>query len=238
MHTTASDGLASIEQVLDFVAQRRHLDVIAITDHDRVESSLRAWEQRTAYPFDIVPGVEVTTREGHVLGWWVTRPVPRDLSLIETVAAIHEQGGLAALAHPFHFHIADSRRQLWMYLTDTDYLRKCSFDAIEGYNAGVVTPFSNKLASRLARLLGVAVVGNSDAHTLGAIGSGATRFAGRSERELRTALKAQATVAEGHPWTLSDYLEIARNLHHWIGNPKPVETKPLLSKSKSLGGSR
>jgi DNA polymerase III alpha subunit (gram-positive type) len=68
MHTNASDGLPTAKQVLDSVAKREHLDVIAITDHDVLEASLWAYEQRSKYAFDIIPGVEVTACNGHVLG--------------------------------------------------------------------------------------------------------------------------------------------------------------------------
>jgi predicted metal-dependent phosphoesterase TrpH len=53
---------------LDYVAAQQRLDVIAITDHDTLEASLWAYERRQNYPFDIVPGVEISIRGGHVLG--------------------------------------------------------------------------------------------------------------------------------------------------------------------------
>jgi predicted metal-dependent phosphoesterase TrpH len=101
MHTSASDGLPSVRELLDYVAQRGHLDVIAITDHDVLDASLEAYEQRQRYPFDIIPGVEVTSAEGHVLGLWVTCPIPMGMSLAETTAAIHEQGGNRDSSAPF-----------------------------------------------------------------------------------------------------------------------------------------
>lgn len=78
MHTTASDGTADVQTLLAFIAdQRRDLDVIAITDHDRLDSSLWAYENRQQYPFDVVPGLEVTTQAGHILALWVTTPILR-----------------------------------------------------------------------------------------------------------------------------------------------------------------
>jgi predicted metal-dependent phosphoesterase TrpH len=227
MHTTTSDGLATVEDLLAYVARRGQLDVIAITDHDRLESSLWAYERRDFYPFDIIPGVEVTSTEGHVLGLWVMQPIPRKLSLVETVIAIHEQGGVAILAHPFHFHMLDVARNFMHYLREPEMLIAVGLDGIEAHNAGVVTPLSNKLARRMARRLAMPVTGSSDAHSLGAIGSGVTRFPGHSSHELRTALASGKTIAQGRPWSLSDYLEIARALPHWKGN-RPGETDSSL----------
>ena len=118
MHTNASDGLPTAKEVLDNVAKRGHLDVMAITDHDVLDASLWAYEQRSKYTFDIIPGVEVTARGGHVLGLWVTKPIPIQLSIIETVDAIHEQGGVAILAHPGELLMNGA--QVLRYLGTTD----------------------------------------------------------------------------------------------------------------------
>lgn len=216
LHTTTSDGLASVQEVLECVVRRSHLDVIAITDHDTLEASLWACERRGEYPFDIVPGLEITAAGGHVLGLWVTQPVPYGLSLMETTAAIHEQGGVAVLAHPFHFHIPIALRHCWRYLWQPNLLVEWGFDAVEAHNAGVITPLSNRLARRLGRQTGLAVTGSSDAHTAGAVGSGQTRFLGRTADDLRAALEMRQTIAEGHAWPLADYLEIAQALPHWV----------------------
>jgi len=69
MHSTYSDGSATIEQILEHVLQNTNLDVIALTDHDVIEGSLRARDLWTkgSYRFDFVVGEEVSTKEGHRL---------------------------------------------------------------------------------------------------------------------------------------------------------------------------
>ncbi len=78
MHTTVSDGTATVEQMLDHIVQRGDLDVIAITDHDRLAASLWAYSHRELYPFEIIPGVEVTSSDAHILGLWVTEPIRKE----------------------------------------------------------------------------------------------------------------------------------------------------------------
>ena len=70
MHSTYSDGSATIEQILEHVQDNTDLDVIALTDHDVIEGSLRArdlWQKKGDYRFDFVVGEEVSTKEGHLL---------------------------------------------------------------------------------------------------------------------------------------------------------------------------
>jgi predicted metal-dependent phosphoesterase TrpH len=177
MHTIVSDGTATVQETLDHIARMGTLDVIAITDHDRLEASLWAYQHRQRYPFEIVPGVEVTSADGHVLALWVTEPIPAGLSLAETAHAIHEQDGIAVLAHPFEPLIAP--HTFWRYLTRPQVLWESGIDAVEVHNAGAFTPGGNWLARRVYRDSGLPLLGNSDAHMPALIGTGVTRFAGR-----------------------------------------------------------
>ena len=212
IHTTASDGISPVDDLLDYIAiYRPNMDVVAITDHDTLDASLRAYENRQHYPFDIVPGVEVSSRAGHILALWVTTPIRRDMDLADTVTAIHEAGGLAVLAHPFHIEIDISRHNAKRHWQRPDVLINCGLDAIEVFNAGVVTPGSNWIARYFARRIGLAMTGSSDAHTPGAVGSGVTRFAGRTSDDLRIALAAKQTVAEGNTWPIIEYVNYLRH---------------------------
>lgn len=208
IHTTASDGRYTVQEILQHLHHRRpHLDVIAITDHDVLDASLWAYEHQSRYNVEVIPGVEVSSRGGHVLGLWVTTPIPMNMPLAETVQAIHEAGGLALLAHPFHLEFDVVRANAFRYLTQPHVLLEAGLDGIEVHNAGIVTPACNWVARAVAQRLGMAAVGCSDAHTLNAIGTGVTRWAGRSAASLRSAIMRKATCAEGTAWNISDYIE-------------------------------
>ncbi len=213
IHTNVSDGIAPVHQVLDHIARHTHLNVIAITDHDRLDASLWAYEHRARYPFEIVPGLEVTTREGHVLALWVTQPIPRALSLKETVAAIHAQGGIAIIAHPIEptIDFAAARRHLF----DPAGLINSEIDAIEVFNAGAFTPGCNWLAQRVYQDRGITLVGNSDAHMPSSIGSGITRFRGSTAADLRDSLANGWTAVEGKRWHITTYLKLLRTGIQW-----------------------
>jgi len=102
-HTTASDGMVTpAELVAAAVAAGLHL--IAVTDHDTMRSVKEVQERGLAMGLQVVAGQEVTTAwpaQTHILGWFLERPVRMGMSLADTVAAIHDQGGVAVVPHPF-----------------------------------------------------------------------------------------------------------------------------------------
>ena len=209
IHTTASDGIHPIRQVLEHITRMGSLDVIAITDHDCLDASLWAYHHRHLYPFDIVPGMEVTSIDGHVLALWVTSPIPAYLSLKETVAAIHEQDGIAVLAHPLELTIAP--HTFWRYLTRPEVLLNAGVDAVEVFNAGAFTVGCNQLMKLAYRRRAIPQLGNSDSHMCATIGRGITRFRGSTAAELRESIANGLTSAEGMRWGITAYLRLSRS---------------------------
>jgi predicted metal-dependent phosphoesterase TrpH len=102
-HTFASDGMVSPQELVD-AAVGIGLGLIAVCDHDTmrsVEAAARYGEEKGLV---VVKGQELTTRwpgMTHVIGWFLEGPVRSGMTLADTVAAIHDQGGLAILPHPF-----------------------------------------------------------------------------------------------------------------------------------------
>ena len=88
--------------LLDHVERATDLDLVAITDHERIDGALRAAEMHAAgdYSFELVVGEEITTRRGHVLALFLTERIPALRPLAETLERIHAQGGIAIAAHP------------------------------------------------------------------------------------------------------------------------------------------
>ena len=102
IHTLASDGTAPVTEILDHVEREAVLDVIAITDHERIDAALaaRRLAEDRGMRVRVVVGEEISTRGGHLLGLFLERPVPALKSLRWSIAAVHEQGGIAIPAHP------------------------------------------------------------------------------------------------------------------------------------------
>jgi hypothetical protein len=211
MHSTYSDGCATIEQILSFVQNKTKLDVIAITDHDVIEGAQRArdlWAQGS-YRFDFIVGEEVTTREGHLLGLFIEKRVPPGLSMERSIDLIHEQGGLAIVAHPLHRFFRHSCQRTVM---DRIHASKDTWlDGAETWNASFCGIYANYVAMRINReVYSLSELGNSDAHTLGSVGSGFTWFAGKTAQELRKSVTNGLTAPGGKFWSMQDYVHWGR----------------------------
>ena len=77
IHTLASDGTAGLVDILDHVEQATDLDVIAITDHERVDAALaaRVIAAERGLRAEVIVGEEVSTRGGHLLALFITERV-------------------------------------------------------------------------------------------------------------------------------------------------------------------
>src|SRR5712692_4216108 len=195
MHTTASDGWPTPEELVDHASRETALDVIAVTDHDTIEGALRAVEHavRRAARFHVVVGEEVSSRDGHIVALFIERRIRPGMSAAATLHAIHEQGGLAVAAHPFW---RTQRQHRSAPVHGVGWLAaELGFDAIEVENATPGFYVFNQLARRLNMGLGAAETGGSDAHIVDAVGRAFTEFPGKTPAALRKAIELVETSA-------------------------------------------
>lgn len=201
-HTLASDGVDDVESMVR-AAIERGLAAVAITDHERMDAAIagKAMAEHHGWPIEIIVGEEVSTRGGHLLGLYLTERIRPWHSLKKSIAMIHEQGGLAIIAHPLPpYPICASERTIRKLMDEADPVYHP--DAMEGFNPTTARlPWSHK-APALAEELGIAATGGSDAHKAANVGSTATIIKGTSvERDLRAAMAARDTAWEGAPYT-------------------------------------
>jgi predicted metal-dependent phosphoesterase TrpH len=141
-------------------------------------------------------GEEVTTRGGHLLALFIEESVRPLRSLRSTIAAIHEQGGLAVPAHPLvPYPLCAQGRALRALLADDD--PRVHPDGLETFNPTALGRPFHAQAVRFAAENGLAALGSSDAHALDAIGACWTTFPGRSAADLRRAILDRHTHAHG-----------------------------------------
>ena len=246
VHSAHGDGMADAPALLRHVELHTDLDVIAVTDHDDVAGALVAREThaRGDYRFELVTGIEVTTRQGHLLALWVEEPVRSFRPLAETIATIHRMGGVAVLPHPFSAWTRSvGQRALERVLRIEDAATHP--DGIEVANQTLAGRATSEKARRLNRGYRLAETGGSDAHFPEAIGSAVTLFPGHTAADLRTALAHRHTrgLARRHP-TLSEigWPRLARQqLRGLAVTPRKVLARSPLARSpigRTLGRAR
>lgn len=136
------------------IAKKRGLDGIAITDHNTIRGGLEAKKLKPK-SIDIICGAEIKTDRGDIIGLFLTEEI-RSADHLEVIEAIHKQGGVAIVPHPF-----DSMRSSAFWLTDKDSKK---MDAVEVLNARCIFKRSNTMADSYADHYRVCKVGGSDAH--------------------------------------------------------------------------
>ena len=153
-----TEALASPGEIVNR-AKQLGIGGIAITDHDSVnswkEGALEARKQGILF----IPASEISSSNGHILGFGLTEAVRPGLGVGETVDRIRAQGGIAVAAHPF-----DIKGDGIKY-----GIRKT--DAVEAFNAVALDRLTNRFCERKARKLGKPMIAGSDAHTLDMIGT-------------------------------------------------------------------
>lgn len=151
VHTTYSSDSIITPADLVFYAKKRGLTAVAVTDHNQVEGAKKIARETG---FLIIPGTEVSSRDGHIVGLNVNEVIPRGLSADETVDRIHRAGGVAIACHPY----ALFKGSIGQHVT-------AKFDAVETINASSF-PFrsASSKAEKLAERFSLPRVAGTDAH--------------------------------------------------------------------------
>lgn len=159
------DSVLSIAEVI------AHLDGVglngfALTDHNTVAGHPELATAQTRFPgYLLIPGVEVSTREGHLLAYGVSEAPPSHRPVAETVEWVRAHGGVSVLSHPFRRAHGVGRRV-------AESAAVAAIETVNGHNA----PRANRKAASLAARRHLGVTGGSDAHALADLGRAFTQF--------------------------------------------------------------
>jgi predicted metal-dependent phosphoesterase TrpH len=171
-HTFFSgDGVSSPEDLIA-AARAKNLHGVAITDHNTcdaitylLDKGLMRMDGLPVDDFLILPGVEVTTAEGHLLCIGATLPFLKGTPAQTVCDMIHERGGLAIPPHPYDLFRAGIR---------FSSLEKLTVDAVEVFNAATTLRRYNRYAFKYAQIRGLPMTAGSDAHHAAAVGTAYT----------------------------------------------------------------
>ena len=170
-HTNFSDGV-DYREVIDSLV-KAGVNLIALTDHNnmRVAEYARAYIQNKYPDVGYLNAEEIDSQYGCVLAYGLQAEIPvedeKKLPIKHIIETIHEQGGLAVVAHPFHPAEGVFRTFGGLKISQ---IKKFKFDGIEFFHADL-PPFLNYMCSALVKLRPqMFVLGGDDAHTIHHIG--------------------------------------------------------------------
>jgi predicted metal-dependent phosphoesterase TrpH len=165
MHTDHSPDCATPVEVLLATAREQGYGAIAVTDHNEVSGALDARAKAAEYGVKVIVGEEVmTAHQGEVIGLFLEEKIPRGMTLEETIDAIHAQGGLVYVPHPFdRMHAVPDYEHLLAVVEDVD--------AIEVFNPRIAIPAYNEEAVRFAGKYRIVAGAGSDSHVAQGLGS-------------------------------------------------------------------
>ncbi|WP_058738203.1 PHP domain-containing protein [Methanobrevibacter millerae] len=162
------------------VAKSRNIDIIAISDHNTVDGSKEARRLTKKDDLLVIPSIEISSIEGHILGFGCEEKIDRDLPAAETIDLIHDQSALAIIPHPYCFY----RHGL---LCKADY-KDLKIDAIETKNARFIVGYCNNKAKNLSKNENLPSLGASDAHYFKFVGDCYSKI--DCEKDIDSVLKS------------------------------------------------
>jgi len=208
VHTTFSDGTATVEEILDEADRHGEIDVVGITDHDDTRAFERALCWKAAHPESRVEpiwGVELTIRAfKHLLLFrcespFPSAPPPKFLSLRQAVAAAKKMGAFVVVPHVDTFWIGLGRQRLAalaepLGIDGFELLNPC-----HGSDANVAALMA--LNCRHERQYGrpLLAIGGSDAHHVEDLYRVIVEFPGRTPADLARALRDRTAVPRWGP---------------------------------------
>ena len=190
-------------------AKRAGLDAVCLTEHDWFWDATEIERLRQKHDFLIIPGVEITTEEAHLLVFGLEKYVfgMHRASFVKRL--VDEAGGAIVVAHPYrrHFPIGSEPE-------DERYIpaltRACESpvfevaDAVEVLN-GRGSESENAFSQEISDRVGIPGIAASDAHEIADIGRCATFF----ERKIRGLDDLIAELKAGR-YRVADLAQISR----------------------------
>jgi len=154
LHSCFSHDAIGTPEDLVRSLQARGLQGMALTDHNTIEGYQQI-QKTMPTDFVVIPGIEVSTADGHILGLNVKEPIRPGRSVEETVDRILDGGGVPIVPHLFRLLSGIKIEKLKAI--------QARLVAVEVFN-GCSVPATNLKTADVARSYGLGGTGGSDTH--------------------------------------------------------------------------
>jgi predicted metal-dependent phosphoesterase TrpH len=228
-HSSASFDSLNRPGALIAKAQRIGLTHLAITDHERIDGALRTRDLAPA-GLTVIVGEEVRTSAGDLIGLFLERAIPPGMTPAETAAAIHEQGGLVGLPHPFDRYRSSGGDRAAAASGVASLA--AAVDYVEIHNARAYGG-ANPMAAAFAKEQSLPGVASSDAHAVLELGVAYIGLPGSfsSADELRALLPEASLVTGRASYLVRLWTPAAKVVQRLRGNRR------IRPEAAAMGGS-
>ena len=195
LHSCYSDDATGSPKDLMKSLKKQGLQGMALTDHNTVKGCTKI-QKIVPKDFLIIPSVEISTADGHLLALNVTENIKRGRSVEETIDRIIDAGGEPIVPHLFRLLSGIKKEKL------IEIQSKVS--AIEVFN-GCSVPSTNLKSAKIARLFNLGGTGGSDSHDPLYAGYGYTVIDSTDLKidTILSEIKKKKTWGEGHALPLT-----------------------------------
>ena len=174
------------------------LNILCITDHNEIKGAVEVLKYAFYKKLIVIPGIEIKSKDGDILGINIKKKIPSGLSGKETIKKIKKAGGIAIIAHPYGLPPAKRLKENLELA-----------DGFEIFNASLFK-FANKKAKKLQKIFPQkAITAGSDAHFSKFLGRGGVLFEGENLDEkkiLEKILKKEVKIF-GKEYSLFEKIE-------------------------------
>jgi len=213
VHTNCSRDAFIDPKQLSTIVREKGIDGVAVTNHDTFTSV-------TASEAIVLPGIELSTVQGHIIGLGISGPIDKGRTADETISTIQDEGGIAIVPHPFD-PVSPCVNPIKL---------RSRPDAIEVINADALFFGLNmKFAREMADRLGLPMVAGSDSHIPETVGDAYTLIDADSKNlgDILNAIRAGSVEPVGGPTRLSKkLLKMSRTLGRLAGRSTPIGLDP------------
>lgn len=176
----SKDGISSPEKLIK-TALKKGLDGIALTDHNTTKGWQTAIEAAKKLNAVLILGEEIKIKRqektvGEILGYFLKQEInPKGKRIEEIIQEIKKQGGIAIIAHPYHWK--KPFKDLKKY--------KDLADGIEVFNARSQSKRGNQKALDFAQKNNLPMTAGSDAHSCFEVGNAYIEADAKNLEELK-----------------------------------------------------
>lgn len=165
IHTIASKDSIQSKFLMLLMCKIKKIDVLAITDHNEISYAQKNKKFFEKHNIKIIVGEEIFTRDGEIIGLFLTQKITPNLSVEDTVKLIKQQKGLVYIPHPY-----DEKRAKTVLKIEALEKIKNEIDFIEINNGRNIDEKFSIKQNEIAEKYKLRKIVGSDAHTFYELG--------------------------------------------------------------------